>query len=132
MSGKVSPLAPKTVPELPPLAGVRLASVEAGIKYKGRKDLTAILFDQPAQVAGVFTKSKCPSAPVDWCRKNLKRGRARCLVVNSGNANAFTGVKGRQSVRLTAEAAKSAFSCRRSESLQTPDRDRDCRLALLC
>lgn len=115
MSDKVSPLAPARLPDMPAIAGVRLASIEAGIRYKGRKDMTAILFDKPAEAAGVFTRSRCPSAPVDWCRKSLKRGQARCLVVNSGNANAFTGAKGRDSVRATAAAAKAAFGCRKSE-----------------
>lgn len=115
MAAKVSPLAPKTFAELPPLAGVRLGSVEAGIKYKNRKDLTVIVFDRPAAVAGVFTRSKCSSAPVDWCRKHLEKGKARCVVVNSGNANAFTGVKGVETVRMTAEAAADAVGCRKGE-----------------
>ena len=54
------------------------------------------LFDKGTKVAGVFTTSKCPSAPVDWCRARMKRGKARALIVNSGNANAFTGKKGEQ------------------------------------
>ncbi len=95
--------------------GVRLGSVAAGIRYKGRNDLTAILFDHAAQIAGVFTRSKCPSAPVDWCRRNLAGGTARCVIVNSGNANAFTGKRGAESVRLTAQAAKDAFGCRKRE-----------------
>jgi glutamate N-acetyltransferase / amino-acid N-acetyltransferase len=115
MGAKVSPLAPKSVPDVPPIRGVRLASVAAGIKYKNRKDLTAIIFDRPAVVAGVFTRSKCPSAPVDWCRKNLAGGKARCVVVNSGNANAFTGKKGIDSVKATAAAAAEAFGCRKGE-----------------
>jgi glutamate N-acetyltransferase/amino-acid N-acetyltransferase len=115
MSAKISPLAPKTFPEVPPVAGVRLGAVEAGIRYENRKDLMAIVFDKPAQVAGVFTQSKCSSAPVDWCRKRLKGSKARCVVVNSGNANAFTGKRGRESVRLSAEAASLAFGCRKSE-----------------
>ena len=115
MSAKISPLAPAAIPEISPIAGVRLGAVEAGIRYAGRKDLMAIVFDKPAQVAGVFTRSKCPSAPVDWCRKRLKGGKARCVVVNSGNANAFTGKRGHESVRLSAEAATQAFGCRKSE-----------------
>jgi glutamate N-acetyltransferase/amino-acid N-acetyltransferase len=115
MASKVSPLAPKTLAELPAIAGVRLGSVEAGIKYKNRKDLTVIVFDQRAAVAGVFTRSKCPSAPVDWCRKHLDKGKARCVVVNSGNANAFTGAKGVEAVRLTAEAASVAAGCKKGE-----------------
>src|SRR5205085_12395852 len=66
--------------------------------------------------AGVFTKSKCPSAPVEWCRAKLKRGGskgvfARALVVNSGNANAFTGKTGKQSTALTAQIAANAVGC---------------------
>ena len=62
-------------------------------------------------MAGVFTKSKCPSAPVEWCRANVKHGKARALVVNSGNANAFTGKSGRQACQFTAKIAASAIGC---------------------
>ena len=113
---KVSPLAPQTYPTLPALDGVRLGAVEAGIKYKNRKDLAIIRFDRPASVAGVFTKSKCSSAPVDWCRKNLGGGKAGIVIVNSGNANAFTGKKGAASVRETAKAAKAVFGVPASQS----------------
>ncbi|MFZ1679855.1 MAG: bifunctional ornithine acetyltransferase/N-acetylglutamate synthase, partial [Rhizobiaceae bacterium] len=90
MSHAVSPLAPKILVDLPPLDGVRIATGAAGIKYKGRTDLMMMVFDDGADVAGVFTRSRCPSAPVDHCRAALTGGRARALVVNSGNANAFT------------------------------------------
>ncbi len=69
------------------------------------------VFDGPAEVAGVFTRSKCPSAPVDWCRQQLKGGKARALIVNSGNANAFTGHKGIEAVELVAEAAAKTIGC---------------------
>jgi glutamate N-acetyltransferase/amino-acid N-acetyltransferase len=108
MSTAVSPLAPATVPELPPIGGVRLATAAAGIRYKNRTDVLLALFDQGTAVAGVFTKSKCPSAAVDWCRAVLKGGEARALVVNSGNANAFTGKTGRQATTLTAAIAAKA------------------------
>src|SRR5262245_40360910 len=88
MSTAISPLAPKDVPTLPPLAGVRLATAAAGIRYKNRTDVLLALLDPGTSVAGVLTRSKCPSAPVDWCRARLKSGKARALVVNSGNANA--------------------------------------------
>ncbi|MGI9400987.1 MAG: bifunctional glutamate N-acetyltransferase/amino-acid acetyltransferase ArgJ [Rhizobiaceae bacterium] len=116
MSTKISPLAPKTFPDMPEISGVRMGSVQAGIKYEGRKDLTAFVFDAPTRVAGVLTKSKCPSAPVDWCRKILPAGNADCLIVNSGNANAFTGVKGMRSVEMTVQAAAEAFSCNPAET----------------
>lgn len=109
MSHAVSPLAPKTVPEMPPIAGVRFATAEAGIKYKNRTDVLLVALDEGTEVAGVFTRSKCPSAPVEWCRGALAGGRARALLVNSGNANAFTGLKGRETVRVSAEHAGRAL-----------------------
>ncbi len=111
MSHAVSPLAPKTQPFLPAIAGVRFATAEAGIKYKNRTDVLLAIFDEGTTVAGVFTTSKCPSAPVDWCRAHLAGGSARALVVNSGNANAFTGKKGIETVRVTADIAAAAVGC---------------------
>jgi glutamate N-acetyltransferase / amino-acid N-acetyltransferase len=111
----VSPLAPKSYPDLPPIAGVRFATAEAGIKYKNRTDVLLMAFDEGTTTAGVLTRSKCSSAAVDWCRANLPGGVARGLVVNSGNANAFTGVKGRESVELTADYAAKALGCEISE-----------------
>ena len=112
MSTSVSPLAPKQVPDLPAIAGVRLATAEAGIRYAGRTDVLLALFEPGTATAGVFTKSKCPSAPVEWCRDKLKAGNARALVVNSGNANAFTGKSGRAATKLTAEIAAKAAGCK--------------------
>ena len=111
----LSPLAPKTYPAPPPVAGVRFATVAAGVRYEGRTDVMMALFDRPAAVAGVFTRSKCPSAPVDWCREHLKGGRARALIVNSGNANAFTGGVGASAVAHVAEAAAKATGAQLSE-----------------
>src|SRR2546423_14218606 len=108
MSHAVSPLAPKHVPEMPEIPGMRLATGAAGIKYKGRTDVLLALFDRGTTVAGVFTRSKCPSAPVDWCRAHLKAGAASALVVNSGNANAFTGKSGRAATKLPADIAARA------------------------
>ncbi|CAM5521256.1 Arginine biosynthesis bifunctional protein ArgJ OS=Afipia felis OX=1035 GN=argJ PE=3 SV=1 [Afipia felis] len=108
MSTTVSPLAPTQIPELPVIDGVRLATAAAGIRYKGRTDVLLVLFDKGTSVAGVFTKSKCPSAAVDWCRAKLKQGQAHALVVNSGNANAFTGKTGKTATALTAKIAASA------------------------
>jgi glutamate N-acetyltransferase / amino-acid N-acetyltransferase len=115
MSSSISPLAPKHVPDMPVIAGVRLATAEAGIRYKNRTDVLLAVMDKGTAVAGVFTKSKCPSAPVEWCRAKLKGGKARALVVNSGNANAFTGKTGRQSTGLTAKIAAKAVGCSESE-----------------
>lgn len=115
MSTSISPLAPKNVPDMPVIAGIRLATAEAGIRYKNRTDVLLAVMDKGTAVAGVFTKSKCSSAPVEWCRAKLKGGKARALVVNSGNANAFTGKTGRASTALTAKIAAKAVGCSESE-----------------
>ena len=111
----LSPLAPKTYPALPPIAGVRFATIAAGVRYSGRTDVMMALFDRPAAVAGVFTRSKCPSAPVDWCREHLTGGKARALIVNSGNANAFTGGVGAAAVAHVADAAAKAIGAAPNE-----------------
>ncbi|WP_035873197.1 bifunctional glutamate N-acetyltransferase/amino-acid acetyltransferase ArgJ [Cucumibacter marinus] len=111
----VSPLAPKSQPELPAIDGVRFATAQAGLKYKGRTDVLLAEFAAGTQVAGVFTQSKCASAPVDWCKAHIGGGRVRGLVVNSGNANAFTGKKGKVAVELTADIAAKALGCATSE-----------------
>lgn len=107
----VSPLAPKEFVKLQALDGVKMQTVEAGIKYSGRDDVLLMIFDEGTSVAGVFTKSKCASAPVDHCKKILTNGVAKALVVNSGNANAFTGVKGASATDQTAKMAASAVGC---------------------
>jgi glutamate N-acetyltransferase/amino-acid N-acetyltransferase len=111
MSTAVSPLAPKSTPDMPAIAGAAFATAEAGIKYKGRTDVLLAVFDKGTQVAGVFTRSKCRSAPVDWCADALPGGKARALLVNSGNANAFTGKKGKETVRLSAAMVAKAVGC---------------------
>jgi glutamate N-acetyltransferase/amino-acid N-acetyltransferase len=115
MSSIISPLAPKMTPHLPAIAGVRLATAQAGIRYRDRTDVMLAVFEPQTSVAGVFTRSKCPSAPVEWCRTQIKGGNARALVVNSGNANAFTGKSGRQACALTAKFAAAAVGCKSSE-----------------
>ena len=115
MSSAVSPLAPKSLPTLPGLAGVKLATAEAGIRYAGRTDVLLANFAPGTSIAGVFTRSRCPSAPVEWCRERIGGGRIRALVVNSGNANAFTGASGRAATKLTAELAAKALGCSEDE-----------------
>jgi glutamate N-acetyltransferase/amino-acid N-acetyltransferase len=111
----VSPLAPKSLPKLPPLAGVRLAAGEAHIRYKDRTDVLLAVLAEGTQVAGVFTKSKTASAPVEWCKACLKGGVARALVVNSGNANAFTGKAGLEGAHAVAQSAAASVGCRAGE-----------------
>ena len=110
-----SPFAPTTLPKLGAIDGVRVATAEAGIRYKGRTDLLVTMMDEGTAAAGVLTQSKTASAPVLWCRKSLKKAAARILVVNSGNANAFTGKKGREAVEITAAHAAAAANCKPNE-----------------
>jgi glutamate N-acetyltransferase/amino-acid N-acetyltransferase len=111
----LSPLAPKNIVNPPTVDGVRFATAAAGIRYAGRTDVMLALLDKGTQAAGVFTRSKCPSAAVDWCRAKLKGGKARAVVVNSGNANAFTGKAGAQAAKRTAEIAAKATGASASE-----------------
>jgi glutamate N-acetyltransferase/amino-acid N-acetyltransferase len=110
-SSFVSPFAPSALADVPEIAGVRFATAEAGIRYKGRTDLLVAVLDPGTVAAGVLTRSKTRSAPVEWCEKRLQGGTARALIVNSGNANAFTGKKGREAVEMTADAAAKAVGC---------------------
>ena len=105
----VSPLAPDSFPELPAVAGVELASHAAGIRYSDRDDVLIARLAPDTTVAGVFTKSLCTAAPVDWCKRILSGGTARALVVNSGNANAFTGSAGESATALTADLVAAAL-----------------------
>ncbi len=111
---KISPLAPDKFPDMPPIKGVRLAAVSAGIRYSGRADLMLAELAHGTAAAGVFTLSKTASAPVEWCRRALKGGLASALLVNSGNANAFNGIKGVQAVERTVKAVADLFPCRPS------------------
>jgi glutamate N-acetyltransferase / amino-acid N-acetyltransferase len=115
MSTSVSPLAPVHVPDMPAIPGVRLATAAAGIRYAERTDVLLALFEPGTTAAGVFTRSKCPSAPVEWCRAYLKKSKTRALVVNSGNANAFTGKSGRDACKITAQIAARAVGCKPSD-----------------
>jgi glutamate N-acetyltransferase/amino-acid N-acetyltransferase len=111
VSDAVSPLAPAAFPQLPRLAGVRLATHACGIRYQGRTDLLLVEMAPGTSVAGVYTRSLTRSAPVDWCRQAQTQGQARVLIVNSGNANAFTGKAGIASVERTVAGAVQTFGC---------------------
>jgi glutamate N-acetyltransferase/amino-acid N-acetyltransferase len=115
MAIKTSPLAPARFPDLPAVAGVRLGVAEAGVRYKGRTDLMVAELAPGTTIAGAFTRSLSASAPVDWCRAAVKGGKARAIVVNSGNANAFTGKAGITAVTVMAEAAAKAVGCKPKE-----------------
>ena len=112
-----SPLAPEKMPDLHPVKGFRLAVAESGIKYQDRPDLMLLVADQPAVIAGVLTTSRTASAPVDWCRKVLEGGTARAVFVNAGNANAFTGQAGVDTVEETALAVADSIRASDGEVL---------------
>ncbi|MBV1696289.1 MAG: bifunctional ornithine acetyltransferase/N-acetylglutamate synthase, partial [Hyphomicrobiales bacterium] len=112
----ISPFAPTSLPRLPAIDGVRFATCEAGIRYKNRTDLMVAVLDEGSVAAGVLTRSKTCSAAVTHCRESLKDGRARIVVVNSGNANAFTGQKGRDAVAMTADFAARAVGAAPSKT----------------
>jgi glutamate N-acetyltransferase/amino-acid N-acetyltransferase len=102
-----SPLAPAAFPAMPPVSGARMATAACGVRYKNRTDVCLIELAPGSAMAGVLTRSLTASAPVLWCRRALKGGRGRAIVINSGNANAFTGSVGLASVeRVVASTAK--------------------------
>ncbi|MDR3516350.1 MAG: bifunctional glutamate N-acetyltransferase/amino-acid acetyltransferase ArgJ [Azospirillaceae bacterium] len=115
MVTKPSPLAPLSFPVLPPIPGVRFATMNSGIRYAGRDDLMLGVLDPGTTVAGVLTRSLTASAPVQWCRRALKHGKARAIVVNSGNSNAFTGAAGDAVVTATVREAAQIADCRDDE-----------------
>jgi glutamate N-acetyltransferase/amino-acid N-acetyltransferase len=111
----ISPLAPASFLAMQPIAGVRLASYAAGIRYQGRDDVMLAELEPGSTIAGVFTQSTMPGQPVIWCRECLPRGRVRAIVVNSGNANVFTGRAGWQVCESTAATAARLFGCEPAE-----------------
>ncbi len=114
-AAKRSPLAPDASAPLKPVEGITLATANVGPKFKGRPDLLVAQFEAGTTAAGVFTQSGTAAAPVHWCREHLDRnlgGEARLLIVNAGNANAFTGKKGGETVKTIAQAAAKAGKCR--------------------
>jgi glutamate N-acetyltransferase/amino-acid N-acetyltransferase len=115
MSTTRSPLAPAAFPALPAIPGVRLAVARARYKDWDRCDLTFAALDEGTAVAGVTTTSKCPSPEVEWCRAALPLGRARALVVNAGNSNAFTGSRGRAAVEAIAARVAGNIGCAPSD-----------------
>ena len=118
MSSIKSPLAPSSFPTLPEISGVKLSSAATGIRYKNRPDVLLAVMDAGTTVAGCLTNSKSRSAPVDWCADNLKAGTARALIVNAGNANAFTGKAGVKTVKAVAVAAAKQLNCKLGDIYQ--------------
>ena len=112
---KRSPLAPKLFPNLPKIKGIRLTSIHSGIRYKNKLDLSLISMTKETNVACVVTRSRTPSAPVIWCKKIKNNGKARALIVNSGNANAHTGDQGIETVKNTVNSIANHTGCKKNE-----------------
>ena len=115
MDLEISPLAPKSFPQMPFVNGVRMATAKTKTKYKGRSDLLLIDLVSGTSVAGVLTKSTAPGHPVIWCRDKLQKGKARGLVVNAGNANVFNGKGGMQAVEAIAKSVGTLLHCAKNE-----------------
>ena len=107
----VSPLAPTSFPIMPEVKGVELYSFSSGIKVSGKLDLLIVKMCANTSVAGVFTNSYTASSNVDYCRSILPFGKARVLVVNSGNANVAVGVNGYEVVTEVVKLCAEKFCC---------------------
>lgn len=116
MELEVSPLV-IPFPDMPDIAGVTLRMARAGYKDWGRCDLTYVELAEGTAVAGVFTQNVCCSSEVEMGREQAKAGRARALVVNAGNANAFTGYRGREAVEQIMAQVGDQLGCPPSEVL---------------
>ena len=110
MSETISPLA-RPFPAMPAIAGVTTRIARAGYKDWGRCDLTYVELDKGTAVAGVFTRNVCCSSEVELGREQVKLGRARALVVNAGNSNAFTGYRGREAVEAIMAQVAGHLDC---------------------
>lgn len=111
MALALSPLAPKTMSSMPVIAGVELATIHSGVRYKDRDDVLLVRMVEGTQVAGVYTRSLTAAAPVTWCRTIGEEGKARALVVNAGHANAYTGRVGEEAVREMTAATAALIGC---------------------
>ena len=110
MSETISPLA-RPFPAIPAIAGVTPRIARAGYKDWGRCDLTYVELAEGTAVAGVFTRNVCCSSEVELGREQVKLGRARALVVNAGNSNAFTGYRGREAVEAIMAQVAGHLDC---------------------
>lgn len=115
MKHPVSPLAPKKKAAIKPVKGVALATLETGLRYKGREDIVLAIMPEGTSVAGAFTQSLTAAAPVHWCRAQLKKGKAAALLVNAGNANAATGKHGQAIVKASVAAVAKNTGCKESQ-----------------
>ena len=112
---KVSPLAPKRFPKMPAVPGVEMLTVQTGMKYQGRTDVLLVRLAKGSTIAGTFTKSLTASAPVEWCKEQVTQGEVSAIIVNAGNANAFTGSAGVRSVDAMISTAAETVNCDRDK-----------------
>ena len=114
----IAPLA-VPFPAIPPIAGCEIATARAGFYKHERDDLVVFRFARGTTCAGVFTRHKVGSAPVDWCKRHLAAADGgadiRALVVNAGCANAFSGKAGADAARRTASEVAKRFGCRQRD-----------------
>ena len=106
-----SPLAPAAFPALPEIAGVTRRIARAHYKNWDRCDLTYVELAPGTVVAGVTTQNVCCSTEVEMCREGIAHGRARALIVNAGNSNAFTGYRGREAVEQIVDQVAAHLAC---------------------
>ena len=114
---KVSPLAPASFPDIPSIKGVNFSTASAGVKYQGRSDVMLAVLDPGTEIAGVFTSSSTRSFAVIDCEEKIHlkdSSSGAAIVVNSGNANAFTGYRGKVSVEAITSMAADVLNIPRS------------------
>ena len=114
---KVSPLAPASFPDIPSIKGVNFSTASAGVKYQGRSDVMLAVLDPGTEIAGVFTSSSTRSFAVIDCEEKIHlkdSSSGAAIVVNSGNANAFTGYRGKVSVETITSMAADVLNLPRS------------------
>ena len=114
---KVSPLAPASFPDIPSITGVNFLTASAGVKYQGRSDVMLAVLDPGTEIAGVFTSSSTRSFAVIDCEEKIRlkdSSSGAAIVVNSGNANAFTGYRGKVSVEAITSMAAEVLNIPRS------------------
>ena len=114
---KASPLAPASFPDIPNIKGVNFSTASAGVKYQGRSDVMLAVLDPGTEIAGVFTSSSTRSFAVIDCEEKIHlkdSSSGAAIVVNSGNANAFTGYRGKVSVEAITSMAAEVLNIPRS------------------
>ncbi|MBE0505379.1 MAG: bifunctional glutamate N-acetyltransferase/amino-acid acetyltransferase ArgJ [Marinospirillum sp.] len=105
------------LPEFNPVAGLRIGTASAGIKKPGRKDLVVFELAAGSTTAGIFTLNAFCAAPVQLCKEHLQQGSPRYLVINTGNANAGTGVAGLDNARKTCQVLADLAGVKSTEVL---------------